>query len=190
MAEQTHYFLALPIPKSSREILIEWCEDLKREFPFKSWVHPEDYHITLAFLGNTHEHTLEKVKEEVRLITKGQASFELVMNGVGTFGRKDAPRIFWAGVHTNVELNALQKKVHNACTNIGFSLDERPYNPHITLARRWKEQLFFEKSKLTNFNQKLEETPFRCEEVVLFQTHLDRSPKYEAISRFRFTFME
>ncbi|MFC4321136.1 RNA 2',3'-cyclic phosphodiesterase [Litchfieldia salsa] len=186
MAEQTHYFLAVPIPGHIREMLSDWCNRLKDQFPFKSWVHPEDFHLTLAFLGQTEEVILERIQEEMQIISDQTNTFDLTMNGIGIFGREEAPRIFWAGVEGSEELNALQKKVHSVCTEIGFSLDNRPYNPHITLARRWKGQEDYKKLQIDLFNQSQENTSFRCEEIVLYQTHLKRTPKYEKISRFRF----
>ncbi|MBD8069024.1 RNA 2',3'-cyclic phosphodiesterase [Bacillus sp. PS06] len=179
-----HYFLAVPIPKSTKAELSKRSEELKQAFPFKSWVHPEDYHITLAFLGSSSDEALSKVKEQMTMTLNDYPSFEIVANGIGTFGKNDAPRIFWVGVEKNQELSLLQQKIYQSVTEIGFSLDKRPYNPHITIARRWKNSDGFDSSVLDHFNQLYPGVLFPCHEVVLYQTHLDRSPKYEVISRF------
>ncbi len=184
MAKHTHYFLALPMKEETEERLSSWRDELNQRFSFKTWVHPKDYHITLAFLGNISLDQITRINEKVNHVCKQHHPFSLELNGIGIFGKNDSPRIFWAGVKKEPSLFLLQREIKKACTSIGFTLEDREYHPHITLARKWNTDEPFNVKKLEQFNGKINPYEFRTDEVVLFQTHLDQSPKYEPILRF------
>jgi 2'-5' RNA ligase len=177
---QTHYFFALALPSDVKDYLNE--SSRKLDLPFARWVHPEDYHLTLAFLGNAEEDKLLAAKEKVAIAAKRLESFSLDLDSFGTFGPKSNPRIFWAGVKESLSLNHLQKAVGGACAEADFQLDTKPFNPHITLARKWQGQESFQetvKAPLT-----LEQHTFAIKQVVLYQTHMASTPKYEVKNTF------
>ncbi|MEI2325535.1 RNA 2',3'-cyclic phosphodiesterase, partial [Pseudomonas aeruginosa] len=110
---------------------------LKGSLPFKRWVHRDDLHITLAFLGAAEEAQLEKAN---RLIADQIGAFHvlpLVFDHFGTFGKKDEPRVLFAGIQESPPLSDLETMVAGCCLEAGFSLDRRPFHPHMTLARKW-----------------------------------------------------
>ncbi|KAA0549042.1 RNA 2',3'-cyclic phosphodiesterase [Bacillus sp. BGMRC 2118] len=183
---KTHYFLAIPLPTEVKHAFKQWREQNNDHFPFKSWVHHEDYHITLVFLGDTPETKLNTVVKELHEVVKKHGPFKLTLNGLGYFGKKESPRIFWGGITQQETLEHLQRDVCEACEKIGYQLEKRPYRPHITLARRYKEGEGFPFGELDQYLQidPLTST-FAVQSVVLYQTHLDRSPKYEAIETFQ-----
>ncbi|MGG1398628.1 RNA 2',3'-cyclic phosphodiesterase [Bacillus salipaludis] len=180
MNHQTHFFYAVPIPKEIKLIMKGHSEKLKQSLPFNRWVHHEDLHITLAFLGFAPSDQLEKSIENVSKELRGTPSFSLQINQLGTFGRKESPRIFWADTIKSDELQLVRRKVFTACENSGFQLETRPFRPHITLARKWTGDEPFHHDKLDVW-QELQPEPlaFMASEVVLFQTHLEKTPKYE-----------
>lgn len=176
-----HYFLAAKLPKEAKEYLKNWAEVNQSEFPFARWVHHEDYHITLAFLGFAEEAMKQDVIDTMPRILKEEGPFTLTLNKIGTFGPHKKPRIFWADVEESEALNQVQKKVHRQCIEIGFQLDKKPFRPHITLARKWQGEEDFVPDKLTEFEERLS---FTVNEVVLYETHLDKTPKYHEYARF------
>lgn len=176
-----HYFLAAKLPKEVKEFLKEWIEANKIDFPFARWVHHEDFHITLAFLGFAEENMKQEVIETMAQVLIDENPLTLTLNKIGTFGPHKKPRIFWADVEQSEELIEVQKKVYRQCTNIGFQLDKKPFRPHITLARKWHGEEDFDIGTLTNFDERLS---FTVDEVVLYETHLDRTPKYHEYARF------
>lgn len=179
MAEQHHYFFAVKLPYEVKSYLHRWVQMHEAEVPFKRWVHPEDYHITLAFLGFAEKEMLEKVIVQVGELLKNENAFELILDELGTFGPSSSPRIFWAGVKMSDELMALQKKVYKLCIEAGFKLDKKPFKAHITMARKWVSDQPFDKSKLTTLrNNEQDEISFSVDEIALYETHLDQSPKY------------
>jgi 2'-5' RNA ligase len=153
---------------------------LKEILPFSRWVHHEDLHVTLAFLGNAPSEKLTIAMEKVHGILSGSKGFILEINQLGIFGKQDSPRIFWADTKESNDLQMVRKKVFTACLEAGFQLETRPFKPHITLARKWTGDKPFQKNLLDVWNE-LHPEPilFKVSEVVLYQTHLDKTPKYE-----------
>ena len=70
-----HYFFALALPSEVKRDLHALSESIQKEFPFKKWVHPEDYHITLAFLGHAPEPMLNEAIYRTGLALADTSSF-------------------------------------------------------------------------------------------------------------------
>ena len=94
------------------------------------WSAPESWHITLQFLGATTPGQYDCVTAGLRAIAAKPAPVQL--EGLGFFERAG---VFFAGVRLSPELIALQKSVVAATRECGFEPENRPYHPHITLAR-------------------------------------------------------
>ncbi|MBL5768256.1 2'-5' RNA ligase [Heyndrickxia sporothermodurans] len=173
-----HYFFAVPLPPDIKESLFQLCENIKIDHPFKRWVHKEDYHITLAFLGDADHTQLMEAIHVIKESLASSSSFNIKINHLGIFGREKAPRIFWAGLLESPELNMLRGKVYESCLKAGFQLDKKPFNPHITLARKWdetKQNFTLEKLKEINLNA----LSFPVNQVVLYETNIEATPKYQ-----------
>ena len=87
-------------------------------------------HLTLAFLGET-----DRVDEakEIAAQVRGQP-FTLVIDRLGTFRRA---AVAWAGSSSpDPELLRIQAGLEQALRDRGFALEDRPFNPHVTLARK------------------------------------------------------
>ncbi|WP_339147320.1 MULTISPECIES: RNA 2',3'-cyclic phosphodiesterase [unclassified Sutcliffiella] len=177
MTTQTHYFIAVPLPKEWKEELHLYMKELKGKYPFTRWVHPEDLHLTLAFLGNMEESQKEKLVSLTLDVAAQHRSFSLTLSELGTFGNPQSPRIFWLGVENSPSLNSLRKDIYAACEKVGFQLDSRPFHPHITLARKWKGPGSIDQESLLTNSEK--GGSYEVKEIVLYETHLNRMPKYE-----------
>ncbi|HZG71576.1 MAG TPA: RNA 2',3'-cyclic phosphodiesterase [Chondromyces sp.] len=172
---KTHYFFALALPEETKLFLKDQCE--RMGLPFRKWVHHEDYHLTFAFLGQAEENMLQDSARFVGQAIERVETFPLTIHTYGTFGRSDSPRIFWAGTKEEKRLDSLHRLVYEACVKAGFSLDKKPFRPHITLARKWEGTDHFPESA-KEVLPPVQHT-FQAAEVALYQTHLDRNPKYE-----------
>ncbi|BDG46112.1 RNA 2',3'-cyclic phosphodiesterase [Parageobacillus sp. KH3-4] len=180
--KKTHYFIAVPIADEVKKQIAEWKEGIASAFPFRTWVHQQDYHITLAFLGYVPPAKIDKICQIIGEVAKCHAPFALSLSEIQTFGNRTAPRILWQGVEKEEKLFALQRDVHAACIDIGFSLGKRPFTPHITIARKWQGNEVFCLNDL-QMKPRVNAT-FPVGQIVLYQTHLDRTPKYEALALF------
>jgi RNA 2',3'-cyclic 3'-phosphodiesterase len=184
---ERHVFIALEIPASIKCKLEEVCSKIKNDYSFKTWVHPEDYHITLAFLGKIESGRLDDLKIRLKENVMKLHTFPLEINHFGFFGHEDHPRIFWAGMKSQPDLYELQSKVALSCKEVDIPLEKRPYSPHVTLARKLQEQM----SSPFNSNKWWEiygqSMPFFSEKVVIYETHFEKTPKYKPVDEFLLT---
>jgi 2'-5' RNA ligase len=180
--KKTHFFYALTLPDETKESLKQTSERIKTEFPFNKWLHHEDYHITLAFLGDAPEEMRQKSLEFVTDALVAVSRFDLHLNEMGIFGNKETPRILYAGVNPSEQLLNLQKKVYTACEEVGFTLDKKPFKPHITLARKFNGTDFQlnRMQELADISNRTNR--FRGAAVTLYQTQLGQAPSYQPIA--------
>ncbi|KSU83601.1 2'-5' RNA ligase [Fictibacillus enclensis] len=179
-----HVFAAVPLPVHIKNAIHDVTLLLKDKVPFKQWVHPEDLHLTLSFLGQADITKLNSLREMLHRELLESAAFSLTLSTSGFFGKKQQPRIFWLGVEKEPALIELQKKVHTSCEQAGFTLESRVYSPHITLAKRWKDtetaiNEVFDGQELAS----LAGQSFDVKDIVLYETHLDKVPKYQVIEK-------
>ncbi|MFF5996402.1 RNA 2',3'-cyclic phosphodiesterase [Lysinibacillus sp. KU-BSD001] len=184
MSKNPHYFWAVPLPDKMKKIIHAEMLHVKHIFQFNRWVHMDDYHITLVFLGAVEEQKLQTVIDLVgEAITEGQ-SFSLQITGLNIFGNEQTPRIFWGAVNEEHALFQLQAIVQQQCLDAGFTLDTRPYHPHITFARKWSSAERFDQELLTKYNPfQAKPLSFHVEEIVLYKTNMEQIPKYEPVIR-------
>lgn len=96
-------------------------------------IKPANLHLTLAFLGATPGERLVCLQEALQALTV--PSLTLKLDCLGYWPR---PRILWLGTsRTPPALTALVVDLEQRLKGCGFSLERRPFRPHITLARRF-----------------------------------------------------
>ena len=106
------------------------ARELRADSVRGNFVVPDNYHVTLAFIGETAE--AEKAVEAVRDVEA--APFTLTLAKVGKFSRTRGD-IYWYGVRTCAALEALYARTQAELTARGFELETRAFKPHVTLAR-------------------------------------------------------
>jgi 2'-5' RNA ligase len=121
-------FLGLPIAPELAQALARRTQSI--ELPKGRRTAPEKLHLTLVFLGEVAEPTLPPIERELSELTF--ASFALKLTGLSTFPRAG---VLIAEVEPARQLLNLQTRVTDAMARCGFAPEDRPYHPHITLAR-------------------------------------------------------
>ena len=101
--------------------------------PGARWIPPENYHLTLRFLGEMPGHRAEEL--DMALAALRGRGFSLQLGGVGVQEKAGRSVALWAGVERNPALEHLQAKVETAVQRIGFEPERRRFSPHVTLAR-------------------------------------------------------
>ena len=95
----------------------------------------ETYHLTLAFLGDIAEVDANTVIEAMEAACAGAGSISLRSDGLGKFGRASDATL-WLGIAPAPELTQLAERVREELAARNIPFDEKPFKPHITLARR------------------------------------------------------
>ncbi len=177
---EPHYFIAIRLPAEIRAFLRRIQK--KESQGFARFVHEEDLHLTLVFIGKCSDTQLKYLKERLRELVADWSPFRLQLSTTGIFGRADQPRIFWYGVKEEPKLHAYREIVFQEVKKLGFSLDERPFSPHITLARKWTSHHEYQKGKHT---EEVEQS-WEVEEIVIYETKVAELPKYHVVESFLF----
>jgi RNA 2',3'-cyclic 3'-phosphodiesterase len=101
--------------------------------PDARWAGPEQWHLTLAFLGPVSE--LAPVVDGLRSL-RGRGSFTLRLGGAGAFPSVRRARVLWLGAVDGGEaVSSLAGDVASTLAPLGYEPEERRFHPHVTLAR-------------------------------------------------------
>ncbi|MDB5562006.1 MAG: thpR [Hyphomicrobiales bacterium] len=97
------------------------------------WIDPENYHITLRFIGDVDHTIADEVSDGLDRLSQSEA-FTIKLSHLGAFGG-DKPRALYAGVENNAALARLQAAQERVLQRIGLEPEGRKFVPHVTLAR-------------------------------------------------------
>ena len=121
-------------------IAIEVADEVKAavaglplDLPGGRRVPKDQLHLTLAFLGEQEEALIDRLKEELAQVR--EETFPLRFSGIGAFPRGSRPRVLWARIEPELRLDRLQRRVREAVLRCHVDLENRPFTPHVTLAR-------------------------------------------------------
>lgn len=118
-------FIGIPIPYPVRKQLAALPHSLEHA----KWSIAENFHLTLAFIGETERDAIDEITRTLQDLHYSQ--FALAMQGVDRFDK----RVLWAGVTSHKELHDLHGQICALLDGMGVEFDHRPYRPHVTLAR-------------------------------------------------------
>ena len=99
------------------------------------WVDENNLHLTLKFLGNTNENLIKPICEKLENIAGNQKSFSLDLCETGLFKNLKNPRALWIGINESPELDKLKFDIELAMEKLGFEMDIKNFNPHLTIGR-------------------------------------------------------
>lgn len=123
-------FVALDLPEDVVAALERLCEGL----PGVRWSEPEQFHLTLRFIGEVEQGTFYEIGEALAGVS--HAPFELALKGLGQFPPRGAPHTLWAGVEDpSGSLPSLRRRIERALVEAGLEPERRKFSPHVTLGR-------------------------------------------------------
>jgi len=134
--ERIRLFIAVDTPGAVRGALARLKEDIAPRVRGFHWEAPEKYHCTIQFLGPVPRALLTDITGRVSAAASGVSPFPLAYGGLGFFPRGSSPRVFWAGIADIAGgLALLREQIGGALSPLGFVPEDRPFHPHLTLAR-------------------------------------------------------
>jgi 2'-5' RNA ligase len=127
-------FVALEIPSAVRENLAALLESLRAVSSQTRWVRPENLHVTLKFMGEVPETKLAATRSVLAGVRSDQP-VTVDFRGLGFFPNEKRPRVFWAGIEASPNLKTLAADIESVVEKLGIPREQRPFSPHLTLAR-------------------------------------------------------
>lgn len=171
----THYFIALPIEA-------EEFEQIQRDIlPFYSYhrvYRPEEFHLTLQFLGALDDDQVEAIIEVTQSVANETAPFVLQFKEIDHFGRPDRPRVLTIIPEPSESLLSFAHRLRKELALEVSSLDRKPFSPHVTLAKKWDKG---ERIPYIAPSFEMEEV---MKEAVLYRINPNHKPAYEIVHVF------
>lgn len=121
-------FTALTLPDD----VTMWLSGLHGGLKGARWIDPENYHVTLRFIGDVDHATADEIVHALDRVAR--APIPLTLSGLGSFGSKK-PHSVWARVEPTPALMELQGELERLIQRLRLPAEGRRYTPHVTLAR-------------------------------------------------------
>ena len=142
------------------------------------WVDPSLLHVTLVFLGEQPEERLPRLEAIATEAASACRQASLRLGEAGAFGGRRAPRVLWVGLEGDIDaLLDLQSRLDALLRQGVFDIEDRPFRPHITLARRRERATGG--APPTWPPAQIQHAGFTMDRLTLFQSRLSpRGPTY------------
>jgi RNA 2',3'-cyclic 3'-phosphodiesterase len=171
-------FVAAAIPESVRREIAILVHRQKSSLPPASWVRPESMHVTFAFIGEQPESMVAPIARALDASATTAASFTARLEGCGFFPTEKRPRVGWVGVRPEEPLQRIAREVRTALKASSVPFDEKPFAPHLTIARMrggWKAS---DAGRLSLALSEFVSEEFEMSEVVLYESRLGAGAVY------------
>lgn len=148
------------------------------------WVQMEGLHVTVRFLGPTPMGRVDTVAAAVdRSAPAVGGPFPIRIGGAGAFPDATRPRALWLGIRFGAEaLATLSNALTAELVAAGWSLETRPFRPHLTIARTDGVPAGAEAGALLASRAADLDVGFTADRVALYRSHLGRGPaRYEIL---------
>lgn len=181
-------FIALDIPDTVRVSLggaVGWMAGYKKSVKV---VPPENYHVTLKFLGSVPDEKVPAIREALERAAGFLFAGEVHLDVWGMFPEKGRPQVFWAGFEPAEALRPMAERIETEMQTLGFAKEVRSFQSHVTLARSGDGPAPPAFIALWNDLPSLApSTAFRANTVTLYESQtLPSGPVYQPVSSIHF----
>jgi len=176
-------FIAINLPNEIKIELADLVLKLQKANKNKSikWVAPDNFHLTLHFLGSVNEEKIEKINNILNPIISNFPTLKMQLSSsINAFPSLDNPKVIFLEIkELNNNINDLHKKIGESLTKLDFEINQRPFRLHLTLGRvKHKTNI-----QLPRIN--ISETKFRIQTIDLMVSQLTpQGPIYTIISQY------
>ncbi len=189
MSDESSMRLFFALPADGAGELLRTVNERLAAFPrLLKPVAPGHYHITLKFLGETNAEVCRCLRDDIRKLGTVIAVQPYALKGLGAFPGMKRPRVLWCGLDLDVEaLTRARRSIEELTSGHGFQKEDRPFAPHLTLARvRGEAKLPEELSRYFIENTATVYGESKFDRIVLFKSELRREgPVYTALEEIR-----
>lgn len=169
-------FIAIPLPEENQLQLQETVRTLRKLNLEARFPDTESIHLTLKFLGNIDKSQVLSMAGALEDCCLAHRTFPVYLRGLGAFPHSANPRVLWMGVEAGQKLRKLRQNLENRLVDFGFEPDNKPFRPHLTVARvkgkrNFKELVRLLSSKRESFSA----GSFEVDSVALYRSELKPS---------------
>ena len=135
--EQVRSFIAIELSEEVKAGLSQLQSCLKSGTQTHvKWVDPNSIHLTLKFLGIIAVNKIGDITKAMEATVQGVPPFQLELKDLGVFPNLKRVQVAWVGLSGEIDkLKLLQQRVESNLAPLGFAPENRPFTPHLTLAR-------------------------------------------------------
>lgn len=170
-------FVAVVPPEEVVEHLDEFLEPRREHGAFR-WTSPEQLHVTLAFMEEVADRSLDALVEGLRRGAGRRKPFETRITGGGAFPDPTVAKVLYAGlglgVDARTELDRLATGARAAAGRAGIAVDGQRFRPHVTLARLGRPQ---DVTKWVRLLDGYDGPSWTVDSIVLVESHLGEGPQ-------------
>jgi len=129
-------FIGIPVVSEKAVGQVQaWRTEPELEGTVLKWTKPENWHLTLIFLGNTPESLIDQLQNLIVESFAEVSAFQTRISGIGVFPNTHNPKVLWLGVENIQPLMPGYNRLTELLRQNDFSSDNKPLKPHLTLAR-------------------------------------------------------
>lgn len=125
-------FIAADLPEEMLGAMAEAREVLRRHAGRISLTRDQNLHLTLRFLGEVQQEKLPGLRRLIRSLTFGGS---MALTHYGSFPSPEGLTL-WAGLRLDEAALHMARQAEKGLRALGFPPENRPFVPHVTLARR------------------------------------------------------
>lgn len=128
-------FVAINLPDEVRRAVHGAVSAVRDHGMPARWTDPDQYHVTLKFIGEVRPDRRDDHVEVLRRVASGYRPVDMTVEEMGAFPSLRRPRIIWVGVEATPQLRALKHDLEHGYASLGVERETRAFRPHVTLAR-------------------------------------------------------
>lgn len=181
-------FVAVVPPPEAVADLDEFLA-VRREADAFRWTSADQLHVTLAFLPQVPDRSLDDLVERLAAAARRRTPVATRIAGGGAFPHPDAAKVLWAGLALDddaaEEVRRMADGARTAASTAGVGVDGQRFRPHLTVARLGRPQ---QVSRWVRVLDAFDGSPWQADEWSLVASHLGegpgRRPRHEIVDTF------
>ena len=180
-------FISLNLPENMINEIVGLRDKICLEKNIK-WEPTEKLHLTVKFIGDVSDEMMEKISNEL-LFVNNYKSIKCSFNKFGFFYRDAKPFILWAGLSVDETLINLIEEVNTRLEKFSVPIEQKKFNPHITLLRIKNDPGINFVNNFKNFT--FEPILFTTNSITLYKSNLhSEESKYFEIKNYKLKKLE
>ena len=178
--ERPRLFVGVELPESVRTAIHDATASWRGSLPAFRWTRPDALHLTIVFIGNVDAEHVHAIEAAVEAAAAALAPVPTGLTRLGMFPERGGARVLWVGLDDPDGGLVRVASAVAAPLDAFLESDERPYHPHITIARTRRPAAV----PAAFPDGQVPAARWTIDALTLFRSHLGAGgPRYERLGR-------